>query len=154
MANLNLWLSASRLALDYMDEIASSLRETDRGVRRQPEAESLPPLVLEASAGTPAVGAFLVHNRLGSRVEAPLQAGKFVADGGREAAPEIRFEPATVKLDPGQQSLVRFLIKVDELAPGVDYRGELQLPGLPNGSVSLVVRRLRRARRSAAGSSL
>jgi hypothetical protein len=149
-ANLNLGVAAGRLALAYVEEVTASLRELGDAPIRAPESappepEASPPLVLEASAGKPAAGAFLLHNRLPARVEAPLVVSAFSAEGGHQASPEIRFEPAQVGLDPGQQALVRFLVKVDQLAAGVDYHGDVTLPGLPNGRVALVLRRRGRA---------
>lgn len=149
-ANLNLGVAAGRLALAYVEEVTASLRELGEAPGgapepARPEPEASPPLVLEASAGKPAVGAFLLHNRLPARVEAPLVVSAFTAEGGRQASPEILFEPAQVGLDPGQQALVRFLVKVDQLAVGVDYYGDVTLPGLPNGRVALVLRRRGRA---------
>ena len=75
--------------------------------------------------------------------------GAFRADGGHEVTPEIVFEPAVVAIEPGEQTLVRFLVGVDKLAPGADYRGEVTVPGLANGRLDLVVRRRGRRRRRA-----
>ncbi len=158
-ANLNLGAAAGRLALSYLEEVAASLRELPEDGREAsasppppapPKPQPAPPpLVLEGSTGKPAVGAFLLHNRLTARVEAPLVVGAFKAEGGHEVTPEIVFEPAAVALEPGEQTLVRFLVRVDELAPGADYRGEVTVPGLANGRLDLVVRRAgRRARRA------
>ena len=150
-ANLDLGVAAGRLALSYLEEVAASLRDLRQDGPEAPASPPQPhspkpqpaplPLVLEASAGKPAVGAFLLHNRLTARVEAPLVVGAFKADGGHEVIPEIVFEPVVVALDPGEQTLVRFVVRVDKLAPDTDYRGMVTVPGLANGRLDLVVRR-------------
>ncbi len=149
-ANLSLGAAAGRLALSYLEEVAASLRglpdagsevPASRPPPPAPPPEPPPPLVLEGSTGKPAVGAFLLHNRLTARVDGPLVVGAFKADGVQEVTPEIVFEPALVALDPGEQTLIRFLVHVDKLAAGADYRGEVTAPGLGNGRLDLVVRR-------------
>jgi hypothetical protein len=159
-ANLSLGAAAGRLALSYLEDVSASLRELpDEGTQtpasRPPQAPMPPeparlPLVLEGSAGKPAVGAFLLHNRLSARVDGPLLVGAFKSDAGKEVTPEFVFDPALVSLDPGEQTLVRFLVHVDKLSPGADYRGRVTVPGLANGSLDLVLRRrVRRPRRPA-----
>lgn len=160
-ANLHLGAAAGRLALSYLEEVVASLRDLreDGPMAQATQERPLPkvppaqlPLVLEASAGKPAVGAFLLHNRLTVRVEAPLVVGAFKADDGREVIPEIAFEPAVITLDPGQQMLVRLRVQANKLAPDTDYRGIVTVPGLANGRLELVVRRRGRhtSRRSTA----
>ena len=151
-ANINLWFSAGRLAMTYFNEVATSLREVGNtepdnisNSVSTPEHEPGLPLLLEGSRGKPAVGAFLVNNRLPARVEAPFTVTRFLADGGRQASPEMQFDPASVVLDPGQQAVVRFSVNVDKLTPGLDYRGEVTMPGMPNGRISLLLRRRSRA---------
>ncbi len=107
------------------------------------EAASAPSaMVLEGPAGQTAVGAFMVQNRLGQHVAAPVVTSAFLDPSGLELRPPLAFEPDVVSLDPGEQLLVRVTASIDErLAPGVGYRGEVTIPGLSGDRIALVLRR-------------
>ncbi len=99
-------------------------------------------LVLEAEAGQAALGAFLVENRLGRKVSAPVVASAFTDPQGTAVNPLIQFEPSLINLEAGEQVLVRILAQIDEsLQTEVRYRGEASVPGLGGMSVPLVLRR-------------
>ena len=109
-----------------------------------PGAEaSAPALVLEAEAGESAEGAFIVENLLSEGMSSPVVASGFASAEGHELRPRLAFEPEVVVLDAGEQTLVRVVASIDEaLETGVDYRGEVTVPGLVSRGLSIVVRRL------------
>jgi hypothetical protein len=107
-----------------------------------PPAPAPSAMVLEAPAGQPAVGAFMVQNRLGQRVAAPVVTSAFLDPSGVEVRPALAFEPDVVSLESGEQVLVRVTATIDErLEPGVGYRGEVTVPGLSGDRIALVLRR-------------
>jgi hypothetical protein len=108
-----------------------------------PAPARAPRLVLEGTTGAAAVGAFVVENGLDRRVEASVAASRFEAEGAGSAAPPITFEPARIVLEPGEQTVVRALVRLDEMfAADRDYRGNFVVPGLPGTRVPVAIRRL------------
>jgi len=108
------------------------------------EAHPEPPsaLVLESDGGSPAVGMFLVENKLGRPVVGSIAPSAFVDPEGREVRPRLAFAPEVVRLRPGEQALIRCVAAFDDtLRPGVRYLGTISLPGLSSGSVAVVLRR-------------
>jgi hypothetical protein len=112
-----------------------------------------PVLALEASAGSWAVGMFVVENSTGSRVSAPVELPSLADEEGRMVHGEVRFEPEVITLEPGEQTLVQVAVEVTRgLRTGVDYRGEVMVPGLAGTRIPLVVRRVAAARSRAKAS--
>ena len=73
---------------------------------------------------------------------------------GRRVHGEVRFEPEVITLQPGEQTLVQIAVEVTRgLRRGVDYRGEVSVPGLTGTRIPLVVRRVAapRSRAKASG---
>ena len=107
-----------------------------------------PVLALEAEEGSWAVGMFVVENGTGARVSAPVDLPVLADADGRQVHGGVRFEPEVVTLEPGEQTLVQIAVEVTRgLRRGVDYRGEVSVPGLHGTSIPLVVRRVVRLRR-------
>ena len=102
-----------------------------------------PVLALEAEEGSWAVGMFLVENSTGSRVSAPVELPSLADAEGRRVHGHVRFEPEVITLQPGEQTLVQIGVEVTRgLRRGVDYRGEVMVPGLTGTRIPLVVRRV------------
>lgn len=108
-------------------------------------AVPLPPpaaMLLESESGSCAVGMFLVENQLGQPVSAPVAPSTFVDAEGREVQPRLAFSPQVVRLQPGEQALVRVAVAFDErLRPGIRYLGTISVPGVSSASVAVVLRR-------------
>ena len=101
-----------------------------------------PSLVLEAEVGGVAGGVFVVGNMLAREVTAPVVLSPFISADGREAKPATRIEPATVMLEPGEQTLVQVWAAIDEgCEPGVAYRAEARVPGMSEDGVPVILRR-------------
>ena len=112
-----------------------------------------PVLALEAEEGSWAVGMFVVENSTGSRVSAPLELPSLADEEGRRVHGAIRFEPEVITLQPGEQTLVQIAVEVTRgLRRGVDYRGEVMVPGLTGTRIPLVVRRVAATRSRAKAS--
>jgi hypothetical protein len=104
--------------------------------------ESAPALVLEAEAGEEAVGVFMVDNSLGRAVSTTVTVGTFRAEDGTELRPAIRVEPAVVALEPGASTLVHLFAAVtDDLPAGRNLRAEVDVPGLAERAIPVVLRR-------------
>jgi hypothetical protein len=160
--NIQYYTAMGQLAVDLVKTLVSTITDlqtetqalepspgtpapTSRSSSSSPASDATAPastLVLEAEAGRAALGAFLVENRLGRKVSAPVVASAFTDPQGVAVHPLIQFEPSLINLEAGEQVLVRILAQIDEsLQTGVRYRGEASVPGLGGMSVPLVLRR-------------
>jgi hypothetical protein len=103
-------------------------------------------LVLEASVGEDAVGAFLVENQFGRPVETQLIADQVIEPGGAALPVLLQFDPAVVSLAPGERCVVRVRLTIPEaFVPGTDYRTVIRGPDLPGTSIPVVLRRAEQA---------
>ena len=146
-ANVGYLRAVGGLVVGYADALTAVARLS---LSRQPPArevtpprgaEDNPTLVLEG--GTAIAGAFVVENGLEHPVEAVVVASPFVTRGGLQTRPATAFEPAIVKLEPGEQTVVRALVGLDEsFAPDTDYLGHFAVEGLPGTTIPVRVRRL------------
>jgi hypothetical protein len=109
-----------------------------------PAAPRTPPtMALEAESGATAVGMFVVENGGPSTVSGTLEVASLSDPDGKQVKPTIAFEPDRVTLEPGEQAVVQATVTIDRsLRPGVDYRGEVHVPGPPGTRIPIVVRRL------------
>ena len=152
-ANLQYYAALGRLTVDYLEALGSIARQVEVPARtltfRQsapatPVPAPAPPAVtvLEAEAGSTAIGVFLVENLLTEKVSAPGSASALAAPDGREVAVPLAFDPEVVVLEPGEQILVRVAARVDDgLEADVSYRAEVAVPGVIGTRVPIVVRR-------------
>jgi len=149
--NLRYYGAIGQLTADYVKELMAALDDAKRfaadggrsreAVPRNPEA-SPAAMVLEAEAGTAALGVFLVENQLPQEVNAQVIASAFTDSLGRSVHPPLIFDPATVTLRPKEQLLMRVSAMItDELEPEVRYQGELTIPVLRGTRISIVLRR-------------
>jgi hypothetical protein len=145
-ANIGYVRAVSGLVMGYADALSVVAR---RSLSRQPPVrESTPPrgpgaptLVLQG--GSAIAGAFVVENGLEHPVEAAVVASPFVTRAGAQALLATAFEPAIVKLEPGEQTVVRALVDLDDsFAPDTDYLGHFAVEGLPGTTIPVRVRRL------------
>jgi hypothetical protein len=156
-ANLRYYEALGRLSVDYVRAVTGAVASLGAGlpasaaaatrpapaVPSPPAGTSAPALVLEAETGKSAEGAFIVENLLSEGMSSPVVASAFASPEGHELRPRLAFEPEVVVLDAGEQVLVRVVATIDEaLETGVDYRGEVTVPGLVSRGLSIVVRRL------------
>jgi hypothetical protein len=152
--NLRYYGAVARLTGEYGRAVAGTARDLASGSRASQAAATAAPnpapapiMALEAEAGSSAVGLFVVENRSPRRVTAPVELPALADPEGRAAQVALAFEPETLDLGPGEQTLVQVSVAVDEgLREEVDYRGELHVPALPGTRVPIVVRRLPKSR--------
>jgi hypothetical protein len=155
--NVGYYRAVGRLVVDYWRASAGVVSElagtttTTRPAPMQPPAASVAPapvMALEAQSGRTAHGVFMVENRLGTSVSGPISVGTLADESGREVEVPLTFEPDVVTLDPGEQLLVQVAAHIGSgLAPGVDYRGEIRVPGLAGTRIPVVLRRVSARRR-------
>lgn len=161
-ANLGYSRAVGTLTTEYVRALASVARDLLPGAGdtggaapapQAPAAESPvlpspqpPTMVLEAEAGDVAVGAFVVENSLSRSIATVVVASPFARPDGDAVVIPIACDPPEVKLDPGQQVVVRVAVTVtDELDAGTDYAGEFAVPELPGTRIPVVLRRRARA---------
>jgi hypothetical protein len=108
-------------------------------------------LVLEGEAGQEAESVFMVENRLPRQVSTTVVTSPFLDPSGRDVRPALRILPGVVTLDPGARTLVRIVVAVtDDWAIDVPYRGTVQVPGLSDTAIPVVLRRRATEMRAAA----
>jgi hypothetical protein len=99
-------------------------------------------MVLEGESGSKVLGVFLVENHLNREISARVVASSFVAANGNEVKPAIVFDPELIALGPGEQSLVRVVVFIDDtLDLEVRYMGQFTIPELTGTRVPVVLRR-------------
>ena len=166
-AGLRYYARLGGLAFELAGTVVPAIRELRPTVRMSPdppgEAAGKPPaqsgerseqtIVIEAPAGRSGLGVFMVENTTQRKVSAPVGVSAFVDPSGREVHPVIKFSPAEVTLEPGDQVLVQVAAAVDAaLEPDVRYRAEITIPHLSRSGIPIVVRR-RPARARAASTA-
>ena len=147
-AGLRYYARLGTLTLDLAQTVVPALGGLRPSLGRVPaavEPQTAPQaqtIVIEAAAGRSGLGVFMVENTTAASVSAPVGVSAFADPSGRAAAPKVRFSPAVVALDPGDQVLVQVAATVDRtLEPGVRYQAEITIPELPGTGIPLVVRR-------------
>lgn len=157
-ANVQYLTAVSKLAVECLEALLGSVKNLSSQEKASspsltsgdptvpkapvPQGPSAPTIVLEAESGGHALGVFLVENVLPHAVSARIAVSLVADPSGREVHPPIRLEPEMITLEPQEQILVRVLAGIDEsLAPGIDYRAEINIPDLPGTRVPLVLRR-------------
>jgi hypothetical protein len=99
-------------------------------------------VLIEAEAGKRGIGVLQVESHATSSVSTAVRVTALVAPSGETAEVLVEFEPSVLTLEPGHQALVQVSVAVNEtLRPGVRYAGFVQLPGLSDLGVPIVVRR-------------
>jgi hypothetical protein len=99
-------------------------------------------LVLEGQAGSEAQGVFMVENRLPRTVSTAVVTSAFTDPSGRAVQHPLRIVPNVITLEPGGRTLVQIFATVAEsLEPDVTYRGEVNVPGLSEHGIPVLLRR-------------
>jgi hypothetical protein len=145
-ANMQYVEGLGRVFSEYVNALTGIFRDLPPGARsawKEIVQRPAPALVLEGQAGERARGAFMVDNRLGRAVTAPVQVSPFSDAAGVPVALAMDIEPRSLSLPPGGQALVEVFVAIsDSLGPGASYRGEISVPGLADRSIPILVRRL------------
>lgn len=124
--------------------VAAQAEGTRVGVASAPTAQAptAGAMVLEGETGGRVLGVFLVENHLGQAISARVVASPFADAAGRTVQPLTAFEPESISLGPGEQTLVRVVAVIDEtLEPEVRYLGQFTIPGLAGTRIPVVLRR-------------
>jgi len=150
-ANLRYWEAVGRATSEYVQAVSRLWADAplawapqQRGPTATAEPSSYPPpaLLLEGAAGSEARSVVMLTNDLTREVEAGVVASSLTGPGGETAPVRVHAEPEVVKLAPGSRTPVTLSVQLtDALAPGVDYRGEVNVPGLSPRGVAVIVRR-------------
>ncbi|HZD06337.1 MAG TPA: hypothetical protein VE173_15610, partial [Longimicrobiales bacterium] len=158
-ANLQYWETLNRATSEYVQTLARAWSEAPftwslgpRGERPTPAPEPpasrprfAPALLLEGPAGAEARAVIVVRNDLSRQAEAPVVSGAFTGPGGEPVELDLRADPATVTVPPGEQVPVTLAVAITaDMPEGGAYRGEVDVPGLSERGVPVVVRRRER----------
>jgi hypothetical protein len=152
-ANLRYWETVGRATTEYVQAVTKIWADAPitwtpgvssrAAVNGTPAATTAAPaLLLEGFAGAQARATIMVSNDLDREAEAQISVSSLRGPDGRFVAMEIRTIPETVKLAAGARVPVTLAADItDALAEGVDYHGEINVPGLSPRGVPLVLRR-------------
>lgn len=155
-ANLRYWETLGRATSEYVQTLARAwsdapftwslgpMRERHATPAESPSAPPrfAPALLLEGPAGTEARAVIVVRNDLSRQAEAPVVCTGFTGPDGEPAELELRAEPSTVTVPAGGQVPVTLAVSVTaDMPEGGAYRGEIDVPGLSECGVPVVVRR-------------
>lgn len=158
-AQVAYYRSVGQLGVEYARAVLGAVRSARPSAAASPAparelptpVAAAPVLALEAELGSTAVGVFVVENVTGARVSAPIEVPVLADADGRGLTAGLRFEPEVVTLAPGEQTLVQLGVEVTRsFRVGVDYRGEVSVPGLVGTRIPLVVRRVPKRRKAPA----
>jgi hypothetical protein len=156
-ATVRFYSTIGELAVDYLQSLLASTTtlettptsKTDAPGPAPPMSQAAPitksprpmsTMVLEAADGTQAVGVFLVENLLSRPVTAAPAASELMGEDGRKVKSSLIFQPPSMTLAPGEQTLVRVVASFGKnMRPGVRYQGEIRVPGLLGTSIPLAL---------------
>jgi hypothetical protein len=149
-ANMRYWETVGRATTEYVQAVTKiwadvpitwtpgvSPKRASNGVQA-----TAPALLLEAIAGAQARATIMVSNDLDREAEAQISVSSLRGPDGAFIAMDIRTMPETVKLAAGARVPVTLTADItDAITQGVDYHGEINVPGLSPRGVPLVLRR-------------
>jgi hypothetical protein len=153
---MNSLLATTSDSITNMTPVAASTASTSDGGSTPAPTPSQPAtvstMVLEAPAGSKAMGVFLVENVLERVVSVSASTGPFTNDRGNEINASLEFQPPAVTLQPGEQALVKVVADISkQMAPGDRYRGEIGVVGLPGTRIPVVIGRTAETETRASG---
>lgn len=153
-ANVRYWEAVGRATTDYVQAVTKIWADAPvswtPGIAmpwaRRPSTDTrsaaTPALLLEAVAGAQARAVVLISNDLDRDAEAAVSISELRAPDGRWVSFDIRSSPERVKLASGARMPVTLTAEITEaMTEGVDYHGEINVPGLSNKGVPVVLRR-------------
>ena len=148
-ANMKYWEAVGRAASDYAQTVSKIWADTpfvltpSALMKTRPATRaSGPALLLEGPAGTQAKAVVMISNDLDRDAEAAVSVSELRAPDGQWVSFDIHASPDRVKLARGEKAPVTLTADItDTMADGVDYEGEINVPGLSSKGVPVVVRR-------------
>ncbi len=149
-ANVKYWEAVGRAASDYVQTVSKIWADapiaftpgtfTTRSTTTT--RPSGPALLLEGPAGTQARAVVMISNDLDRDADAAVSVTDLRAPDGQRVSFDIRPSPDRVKLARGEKVPVTLTADItDAMADGVDYEGEINVPGLSTKGVPVVLRR-------------
>jgi hypothetical protein len=91
---------------------------------------------VQAAAGGTGFGVFMVENRGPAAVTTGMTVSSFRAATGRPVRLKVQFDPDSLRLGPGEQTLVQVGVTITErLRVGEVYRATITLPKLDGASI-------------------
>lgn len=155
-ANVRYWETMGRATSDYMQAVTKLWAEapltwmpgtqrpqaTSAGTSPAGAPPTVPAILLEARVGEEARAMLMISNDLTRHVDADVVASPLTGPSG-DVRVKVRTHPSRVSLAGGAHEAVTLMVNITEtLQPGVDYRAEVNVPGLAAQGVPVIVRRL------------
>jgi hypothetical protein len=155
-ANLRYWESVGRAATTYVETVTKIWQDAPMSWKpgamawtpsrspsvTPPTAHDCAALVLENVAGAQARTVLMISNDLAREAEASVLISPLRGPDGRFVSVDVAAMPETLTLAAGARVPVTLTAAItDALHEGVDYHGEVTVPGLSVTGVPIVVRR-------------
>ncbi len=141
-ANVDFYQGWLNLSLEYLRGISEIFVNLEEGRGSADVDSGAGTLVFEGEEGETARGSFLVSNDLERSISCELVASAFKDPDGETVKGKVKFEPAKLKLEPGEQRVVQATVVIDrKLAAGLGYEGEFSIKGMEGFAVPVVLRR-------------
>lgn len=104
-------------------------------------------LFFEEAVNRRASRSFTVVNDHDTKITTRIHATSFKADtSGHTIAPKVTFDPAVVKIEPGESETVQaWMMMPRDAALAVDYHGRFVVEALPDNHIEVTVRRTDRS---------
>jgi hypothetical protein len=158
-ATVQFYSTIGELFVDYLRSLVTSVNPVQMTLTPQsatrtanpPAPTNVATMVMEAEDGAEAVGVFLVENLLPRPVTAVPAASDLLGENGTKIKSFLVFQPASITLAPGQQTLIRVAGSFGKkMKPGVRYHGKITVPGLSGPSIPLALIRKEKGSSTAA----
>ena len=137
------YLDAHRWIRDFVRTLGGREARRARDERPTSASPSTPDLLIfEGQGGAAATRAFLVDNVLDRRITPKIHASRFIEPDGHAVHPDVSIAPANLELGPGENVVVRATVTIPAtLLEGAEYRGTLEVEGLPHAQIPAALRR-------------
>jgi hypothetical protein len=143
--NLRYTALATRLATTALESALSVTSGIAPRAAPPAEASGQPgpaAILLEAEAGSTAVGFFVVENSLPHEISTKVEVSPLTAPDGRQIPSALRFDPGRISLGAAEQVVARVSAKISRrLVAGTRYQGEIFVPGVAGARIPIVLRR-------------
>ncbi len=133
---LNAGVEAARL---YYEQV---LQPESPAAAPAPASGARSALLFRGEHGDSPSNAFVIANNRSEAIDVSFSLAELVSDDGHSRLkPAVRFDPNGCRLGPNSQQVVQCSVLLSEqLQPGVDYRGQIQVAGFPDMAMRVTVR--------------
>jgi hypothetical protein len=133
---LNAGVEAAKL---YFEQV---LQAEPQASPAAPAGKTQSSLLFRGGFGEVPTNAFVIANNRNEAIDVGFGLAELMSDDGESRLrPAVRFDPERCRLGPNSQQVVHCSMQLSEqFRPGVDYRGQIQVAGFPDMSMSVTAR--------------